>query len=225
MGQLVVVTGTGTEIGKTHLSEALLRALAEGGQRRVAGIKPIESGVSPDVETDAQRLERASTFHVKPPVYALAAPVSPHLAAREAGVEIDVAPIAAAIRPLRTDADVLLVELPGGLFSPLSPTATNADLAQWLAPDFVLLVCPDRLGVLHDVGAALRAARGVPLTIHATAVMAPLTADASTGRNATELADVVRAPRVFSVPRAPVDRLATDPAIRALAQHIRVASG
>jgi dethiobiotin synthetase len=222
MGQLVVVTGTGTEIGKTHLSEALLRAFAEGGQRRVAGIKPIESGVTPDVESDAQRLERASTFHVKPPVYALAAPVSPHLAAREAGVVIDVAAVADSIRPLRANADVLLVELPGGLFSPLSSTATNADLARLLAPDFLLLVCPDRLGVLHDVGATLRAARGVPLAIHATAVVAPPAADASTGGNAAELADVVRAPRVFSVPRGPVDRLAADPAVRALAQHIRL---
>jgi dethiobiotin synthetase len=220
MGRLVVVTGTGTEIGKTHLSEALLRALGTDGQRRVAGIKPVESGVTPEMETDAQRLGRASTFHVKHTGYAFPAPVSPHLAAREQGLVIDVAALAETLRPLRADVDVLLVELPGGLFSPLSPTDTNADLARRLAPDFVLLVCPDRLGVLHDVGAVLRAARGVPISIHATAVVAPTSPDSSTGRNAAELVHVVRAPGVLSVPRAAVARLAGEPAVQALARQM-----
>jgi dethiobiotin synthetase len=217
---LVVVTGTGTEIGKTHLSEAILRALASEGTRRVAGLKPVESGVSPAIESDARRLAAASTFHVKPSAYTFAAPLSPHLAAREDGIAIEVAALAASIRPLRAHADVLLVELPGGLFSPLSVVDTNADFARLLAPDFVLLVCPDRLGVLHDVSAALRAARGVPLPIHATAVVAPPKPDASTGRNAAELTDVVRAPLVFPVPRAPVLELAALPAVHALARHI-----
>jgi dethiobiotin synthetase len=220
---MVVVTGTGTEIGKTHLCEALLRALATGGHRRVGGIKPVESGVTPGLETDAHRLARASTFHVKPGAYAFAAPVSPHLAAREQGLAIDVTALAHALRPLRADTDVLLVELPGGLFSPLSSTETNADFARLLAPDFVLLVCPDRLGVLHDVGAALRAARGVPLPVHATAVVAPQAPDASTGRNAAELVDVVHAPGVLSVPRGDVARLAAEPAIQGLARQMATA--
>jgi dethiobiotin synthetase len=217
-GRLVVVTGTGTEIGKTHLSEALLRALAGAG--RVAGVKPVESGVVDGHETDAFRLRRASTFHVKHPAYAFAAPLSPHLAARNAGIAIDVDTLAEELTPLRDVADVVLVELAGGLFSPLADRRTNADLARALRPDFVVLVCPDRLGVLHDVTAALRAAASVPLSIDATIVMAPAVADSSTGLNARELADVVRAPGVIAVPRGSVVELAGSPVIQGLARDV-----
>jgi dethiobiotin synthetase len=217
-GRLVVVTGTGTEIGKTHISEALLRALSRAGT--VVGVKPVESGVAADRETDASRLARASTFHVKHSGYAFALPVSPHLAARRANVVIDTDALALDLRVLRMRADLVLVELPGGLFSPLSATSSNADLARALVPDFVAIVCPDRLGVLHDVTATLRAAATVPLRIDATVVVAPAMADPSTGTNAGELAEVVRAPRVVSVPRGAVTTLANDPGICALAGYV-----
>src|SRR5205085_10256818 len=105
---LVIVTGTGTEIGKTHVSVALVRAWAEalrsqGSPSRVAGLKPVESGGTADIAG----LEQASTFHVKRDrvPYMLARPVSPHLAAREAGVVIDPARIAAFVTAVRDEAD------------------------------------------------------------------------------------------------------------------------
>jgi dethiobiotin synthetase len=212
-GRLLVVTGTGTEIGKTHTSEALLRALGEG--RRVVGMKPVESGLAGGQRTDAERLHQASTFHVQHLAYRFEPPVSPHLAARAAGVTIDLRAISTSVAQARSLADVVLVELPGGLFTPLTDTLTNADLAAALSPDTVLLVAPDRLGVLHDVGATLRAARTVPLGVPFLGLVTPAVVDASTGSNAAELRAAFSV--AVSIPRAPVTELATHPSIRALA--------
>src|SRR6185312_668115 len=149
-GRLIVVSGTGTGIGKTHFCEALVIALGRLFPR-VAGIKPIETGMGEATISDASRLERASSFHVKQFGYVFADPVSPHLAAREAGTPIRLDVLVPLIQAAQTECDVLLVELAGGFFSPLSDELVNADLARALSPDATLLVAPDRLGVLHEL--------------------------------------------------------------------------
>ena len=216
-GQLVVVTGTGTGIGKTHVTAALLlrwaQVLESAGVERpqVAGLKPVESGVVPGAVTDAATLEQASTFHVKrfPPPYMLARPVSPHLAAAQEGRIIDLQLIRRYVAEVRELTDAVAVELPGGLFSPLGPDLDNAAVARELAPDALLLVAPDRLGVLHDVAATTRAAAACGLSITGILLVAPEHADASTGTNAAELAVVSAIPVLASVPRADVAALAS----------------
>jgi len=226
--RVMVVTGTGTEIGKTHASEALLRAVAMPG-RRVAGLKPVETGVVPGVLTDAARLAAVSTFHVKPSAhptpdaapYTFAQPISPHLAAREAGAPaIRVEAIRDYVARAAADGDVILVELAGGLFSPISDTAFNADVAACLAPDVTVLVAPDRLGVLHDVFGTVRAASTVPLRIDAILLSAPESPDASTGRNGPEIRRLAPQAPVFELPRAAPQTLANDPAIRAFLREL-----
>jgi dethiobiotin synthase len=214
--RLVVVTGTGTGIGKTHATAALLgawtRVLSEGGLDAplIAGLKPVESGVVTDGPSDVRTLEQASTFHVKrfPPPYLLARPVSPHLAAEAEGRTIELGAITAYVEGVCKLTHGVAVELPGGLFTPLAPELTNADAAVALKPDAVLLVAPDRLGVLHDVAAATRAAAALGLTISGVVLVAPELADASTGTNARELAKVTRVPVVAVLPRADVTTLA-----------------
>jgi dethiobiotin synthetase len=205
-GRLVVVTGTGTGIGKTYVAEALLLALGRKGVR-AAGIKPIESGadVSP---SDAARLRAASSFHVKHSGVSLPEPVSPHLAARRAGIEVDVDQLIADARGCLGDVAVLLVELPGGLFSPLTDRVINAEFAAGLAPDALLLVAPDRLGVLHETVATARAAAAVGLTVDAIVLVAPDHPDGSTGTNASELVRFVAASVMGTVPRGPLSVLA-----------------
>jgi dethiobiotin synthetase len=238
LARVVVVTGTGTGIGKTHVSEGLLGALGERG-RRTAGIKPIETGVPSEVATDAERLAAVSTFHVKrvrepSPLdapYAFPAPISPHLAARDAGAPpIRLDAIGEYVARTKEGADVVLVELAGALFTPVSDTAFNADAAAELAPDVTLLVAPDRLGVLHDVFTALRAASTVPLRIDAIILSAPETRDASTARNAAEIRRLLAAPGgthpthrpipVFELPRAAARDLAKDPGMHALLRDL-----
>jgi dethiobiotin synthetase len=224
---LIVVSGTGTEIGKTHVTRALIAALARALRRhgvaepRVAGLKPVETGVVAGATTDASMLEQASTFHVKrfSPPYMLARAVSPHLAAAAEGVTIEVASISAYVARVRPEVDALVVELAGGLFSPLGAGISNADVARALDGK-ALLVAPDRLGVLHDVAAATRAAAAIDLRIAGVVLVAPAVADASTGTNARELGVVTDVPVVASLPRAEVAALATHPDLVALASSL-----
>jgi dethiobiotin synthetase len=113
--------------------------------------------------------------------------VSPHLGAREQGVSIDVAQVAAwvAQQEANAGATVSLVELAGGAFSPLGLGVTNVELALALEPALWLLVAPDALGVLHDVTATLRALPRAPDALVLSGARAP---DPSTGSNAAELA-------------------------------------
>jgi dethiobiotin synthetase len=218
-GRLVLVTGTGTEIGKTHFSDALLRAFTALGVR-AAGLKPVESGVTEGADTDAARLARASAFHVKHPAYSFPQPVSPHLAARADGRTIDLDRVRDWVDTARGDADLTLVELAGGLFSPLTDELLNADLARRLQPEAILLVAPDRLGVLHDVVATSRAARAEGLVLKGTVLVTPAAPDASTGRNAPELPLLTGLPVLAVLPRAPAPDLARSPAIHDLASAL-----
>ena len=186
---LIVFTGTGTGIGKTFLAVATVRAWARSGAA-VLGYKPLESGVLRIEDTDGYLLEQASTFHVKPPlpVIRLARPLSPHVAARAEGVTVDLDVIQAAVERARASAaDGVVVELPGGLFSPMTDTELAADLVRRLAPDAVVLVAPDRLGVLHDVLSTTEAARARNIEITHVLLSPMATPDASSGTNATEL--------------------------------------
>jgi dethiobiotin synthetase len=215
---LLVVTGTGTEIGKTHVSVALL--LRWGCTARVVGAKPVETGVRPgEMGEDLRRLTSASTFHVKQALtqrYAFVRPVSPHLAARDEGATIDLDRIIADVNALRAPADGVLVELPGGLFSPLTVRRTNADLARALEPTATLLVAPDRLGVLHDVVATATAAASIGMRLTGVVLVAPRNADASTGTNGDALRDVARLPLLGSLPRASERELSESDVVAAI---------
>jgi dethiobiotin synthetase len=221
-GRLVVVSGTGTNIGKTHLSEALLRTL-QGTFRRVTGLKPVESGLAEASLSDSERLGRASSFHVQQSGYLFAPALSPHLAAREAGQTIELGAIRLMIERTQAEADLTLVELAGGLFTPLSQSLLNVDVVRALSADFSVLVAPNRLGVLHDVLASTRAAAAMGVSFNAIALMAPENPDASIHTNLSELLHFMNGTAVHSLPRAPVDELVRLPALVVLAREISTA--
>lgn len=203
---LLLVTGTGTEIGKTVVSTGLVAAWGRRGIA-VAGLKPIESGQDPSGQLggDVLALGQVSTFHVTrfTPPYLLVDAVSPHLAARREGRVIDPDVIARWLRHIREAADAVVLELPGGLFSPLTDALTNADLVPVLEPTKMVLVAPDRLGVLHDVLATTRAARAQGIAFDGLLLSAPAAPDTSTGTNAAELQRVLPSVPVLEVlPRA-----------------------
>lgn len=206
-GRLMVVSGTGTGIGKTHFAEAILIVLARH-YARVAGVKPIETGVGEATVSDAARLERVSSFHVKHFGYVFAEPLSPHLAARESDTPIRLDVLVPLIHAARADADVILVELPGGLFTPLSDTEVNADLARALNPDVTLLVAQDWLGVLHEVLSTHRAASTAAVDLDGIVLIAPERPDPSTGLNAGELGRILEVPVVALLGRATPQELA-----------------
>ena len=212
MSPLVVVTGTGTEIGKTVAACSLVAAWGRRGLA-IAGVKPIESGQDPsgDPGGDVRELGQVSTFHVTrfTPPYLLMDAVSPHLAARREGRVIDPAVVVAWLAPIRDAADGVVLELPGGLLSPITDDLTNADLLAHLKPTKVVLVAPDRLGVIHDVLATTRAARAQRISIDGLILSTPATRDTSTGTNAAELTrGAPQIPVLAVLPRAPRAELA-----------------
>lgn len=218
-GRLIVVSGTGTGIGKTYLCEALLTSLRASG-RRVVGLKPVETGLNEPGPSDALRLDKASSFHVKQSAYRFAEPVSPHIAAREAGQPIVLEQITAEIRTARNDVDAVVVELAGGLFTPLSDTTLNAHLAHALTPDSLVLVAPDRLGALHEVLSTTLAAAILSVPIDGVVLMAPERPDSSTGRNAAELLRRKGTFWVTALPRAAREEFFLHPATTALAARL-----
>lgn len=221
-GRLLLIAGTGTGIGKTQVSEALLFVLSEL-YPRVAGVKPIETGMGEATISDTARLERASSFHVKPFGYTFAEPLSPHLAARETETPIRLDVLVPLIQAAQSDVDVLLVELPGGLFTPLSDTEVNADLVRALTPDITLLVAPDRLGVLHEVLATHRAASTAAVDLQGIVLVVPDRPDLSTGLNARELGRLLDVPVVATVGRGTPHELARHPGLRTLGERIAYA--
>ena len=202
----VVILGCGTNVGKTRVGVALLREL-KARSCPCLGLKPIESGIPSDREhrsgppagSDAAQLAAAGSVDpaVRHPLHALPAPVSPHLAARSVGIALQIGEVTGWVRQAEAaltthvsspGASFTVIETAGGVFTPLSMSASNFDLARALEPAIWVLVAADALGVLHDVSATLQAmtARGRPPDhLLLSSARAP---DASTGTNALELA-------------------------------------
>jgi len=201
----VVVLGCGTGVGKTRLSVALLRALTERG-RFAVGLKPIESGIERAIElgapppgSDASALAVAGSVgsHLPHPLYALKEPVSPHLAARSAGIQIELARVRAWVDEADTQVTPLvsppsahwtIIETAGGVFSPLAMGLSNFELARALEPSIWVLVAADALGVLHEVSATLKAMRASGRPPDHLVLSGAREPDASSGGNAAELA-------------------------------------
>jgi dethiobiotin synthetase len=187
----IVMLGTGTGIGKTWAALALTRALILGGASTVA-LKPIESGVSGAFgagDSDAELLARASSSPPSLPPYRLPDPISPHLAARRAGLTLELSPTLEYVRACETVAPTFVViESAGGVFSPLAPGVTNFEFARGLDPADWVLCAADALGVLHQLTATLEAMRARGREPDFVILSAPAVPDASTGTNAAELA-------------------------------------
>lgn len=146
MARTVFVTGTDTGIGKSIASAALLHAFNQRGIRAL-GMKPVASGcdVTPDGlrNEDALLLQAAGAVEVEYATinpYALAPPIAPEFAARDAGVAIALPRIVEAHARLASMADRVVVEGVGGWMAPLSATLDQRDVARALDADVVLVV-------------------------------------------------------------------------------------
>ena len=116
------VTGTGTGVGKTLVSCALLHAFAARGQI-VMGMKPVAAGSENGKWIDVESLVAASAAvvsreQVNP--YALIPAIAPHIAAEQSGINIDTGVICKAFAELKEIADLVIVEGAGGFLVPLN---------------------------------------------------------------------------------------------------------
>jgi len=152
----IFVTGTDTGVGKTVIACALVRALRDEGAR-VAVMKPVASGAFQTQEglrnADALALIEAagpgfSHAYSEVNPYCFEPAISPHIAAREAGIQVDTSMIRQQYDQLAVGADWVVVEGAGGWFAPINEHQTMADLA-WALSVPALLVVGLKLGCLN----------------------------------------------------------------------------
>ena len=157
------IAGTDTGVGKTLVAVSIVRALAERGVA-VAAMKPVAAGASmtPQGLRNDDALALAAAASVAAPYerinpYCLRAPLSPHIAAAEEGIAIDVRTIRQRFEELARGADCVIVEGAGGWLAPIGARETLADVARALELPVVLVVGL-RLGCLNH---ALLSARAI----------------------------------------------------------------
>ncbi|MDI1362764.1 dethiobiotin synthase [Methylotenera sp.] len=171
MAQSYFVIGTDTNVGKTYVASALVKYFAAQGLKAI-GMKPVASGCELNeknelINEDVTALISASNISadldlINP--YRFAPAIAPHIAAEQAGVQIDLNVIQQAYEQLISLADVVVVEGAGGFSVPLNKTQTLADLAVLLNIPMILVV-GIRLGCINHALLTVEAiqARGLKL--------------------------------------------------------------
>ena len=163
VGGVVVVTGTGTAVGKTIATAALaVRAARQGS---VVVVKPVQTGVGPgSAEPGDAEVVHTLTGCAVQEFTALDDPLAPDTAARLRGVRIPpVAEHADRVKVLAEFHDTVVVEGAGGLLVRLDTDGgTLLDLAALLAPDVaveVVVVVAAGLGTLNHTELTVGALR------------------------------------------------------------------
>jgi dethiobiotin synthetase len=173
MANGIFITATGTAVGKTFVARGLTASLRRTGQR-VAALKPFETGCAP-APKDAEALARASGIraHARDPAfYRAEPPLSPYAATLQGTPAPDFDAIRTAVREIARQHDRTIVEGAGGLLVPIDASRDMATFATDLAYP-VLLIAPNRLGVLSSVLTAFAAAFRRDLKVAAVVLTEP----------------------------------------------------
>jgi dethiobiotin synthetase len=202
------VAGAHTDVGKTHVACALIRAARARGIACDA-FKPVLSGFSPAgwAQSDAGRLlaalgRPAADLDAVSPLR-FTAPVAPPLAARREGARLELADLLERSRAwlAASRAELRLLEGAGGLMSPIAEDGTALDLPKRLGLPCVL-VGGAYLGAVSHTLTALEVLRGRDLQVVAVVVSEDAAADAPDFAETVELVrgfaeavPVVAAPR------------------------------
>ncbi|MDN0200255.1 dethiobiotin synthase [Streptomyces sp. S.PNR 29] len=212
---VLVITGTGTEVGKTVTTAAVAAAALAAG-RSVAVLKAAQTGVGPDEPGDAQEVARLAGEVAATELARYPEPLAPATAARRAGrAPVHPQEVAEAAAKLATEHDLVLVEGAGGLLVRFDAAGgTLADAAQLLGAP-VLVVASAGLGTLNSTELTVRElrSRGVdPLGIVIGSW--PEAPDLASCCNLADLPDVAGTPLLGALPAgvgalAPADFRAT----------------
>jgi dethiobiotin synthetase len=206
------VTGTDTDAGKTVCTAALAAALSP----HVVAAKPVATGVRPGTAPDdAVRIARAAGH--EPLCYrAFAPPLSPHRAADAPYVDGLLAWTGA------LDGAAVLVEGVGGWRVPLGEGRWVVDLARvalGTGPGGVIVVAPDRIGVLNHLVLTVGAIRGDGLAVTGVVLNRAAPVDPSRRTNARDAADLL------DLPVALLPSIRTDAALAPAGRRVWAALG
>ncbi|MFD3487190.1 dethiobiotin synthase [Streptomyces sp. NPDC058665] len=198
---VLIVSGTGTEIGKTVVTAAVAAvALAQG--RTVAVLKPAQTGVAPGEPGDVDEVIRLAGGVTTVELARFPEPLAPATAARRAGAPpVRPEEIAETAGKLATEHDLVLVEGAGGLLVRFDDEGgTLADAARLLAAP-VLVVAPAGLGTLNMTALTAEAldARGL-MALGVVIGSWPAVPDLAARCNPAELPGVAGAPLLGALP-------------------------
>jgi dethiobiotin synthetase len=218
MPSIIFITGTGTGVGKTVATGALLHELRRKGVRALA-IKPFCTGGLADVR-HLRRLQdnELSAREINPFFYRQ--PLAPFVASRGRSPSLQEAVLH--IRAIGERCDVLLVEGAGGLLVPLgiflrnrnrnlnllsSSRLTSSPHGAYTAADLiseldcgVIVVARNKLGTLNHT---LLTVRALPESANSRAVvllMGQRRPDLSAGTNPRTLARLLQPVKVVTMP-------------------------
>ncbi|MER7487508.1 dethiobiotin synthase [Streptomyces sp. NPDC126497] len=198
---VMVVTGTGTEVGKTVVTAALAAAALASG-RSVAVLKAAQTGVGPEEAGDAEEVARLAGAVTTAELARYPDPLAPATAARRAG-RAPVRPheVAERAAALATEHDLVLVEGAGGLLVRFDAAGgTLADAAALLSAP-VLVVASAGLGTLNVTELTARELRGRGLDLAGVVIGSwPAEPDLASRCNLLDLPDVTGAPLLGAVP-------------------------
>lgn len=199
---VLVVSGTGTEIGKTVVTSAIAAAAVAAG-RSVAVLKPAQTGVGPDEPGDAAEAVRLAGPTVTAVELArYPEPLAPDTAARRSGLPtLSPSDIAEAARKLSLHHDLVLVEGAGGLLVRFDEAGhTLADAAVLLGAP-VLVVAAAGLGTLNSTTLTAEALRARGLTALGVVVGSwPSSPDLAARCNLADLPKSSGAPLLGAIP-------------------------
>jgi dethiobiotin synthetase len=151
---IVLVAGTGTDVGKTWVAARLLEAWRRAGLS-VAARKPAQSFSPGAGPTDAEVLGAASgedPATVCPPARWYPVPLAPPMAANVLNLpEPTIAELVVELSWPAGTVDVGLVETAGGVRSPQAVDGDVMDMASTITPDHVVLVADAGLGTINAV--------------------------------------------------------------------------
>ncbi|MGW1540649.1 dethiobiotin synthase [Streptomyces sp. NPDC002309] len=198
---ILVITGTGTEVGKT-VTTAAIAASARAAGRSVAVLKAAQTGVRPDEPGDAEEVTRLAGPVTATELARYPEPLAPGTAARRAGLApVHPRDVAEAAAKLATEHDLVLVEGAGGLLVRFDPAGgTLADAAVLLSAP-VLVVVAAGLGTLNTTELTAREVRARGLDLAGLVIGSwPTEPDLASRCNLADLPEVAGAPLLGALP-------------------------
>lgn len=208
---VLVVTGTGTEIGKT-VTTAALAAVACAAGRSVAVLKPAQTGVAPGEPGDVDEVARLAGPVTTAELARFPEPLAPATAACRAGLPpVATADVVRAVAKLAEEHDLVLVEGAGGLLVRFDAAgATLADAARGLVAE-VLVVVSAGLGTLNATALTAEALRARGLRMAGVVIGSwPGDPDLAARCNLADLPQAAGGPLLGALPAGAARRAPTD---------------
>ncbi|MGW2648449.1 dethiobiotin synthase [Streptomyces sp. NPDC001393] len=198
---VLVITGTGTEVGKTVTTAAVAAAALAAG-RSVAVLKAAQTGVRPDERGDADEVARLAGAVTATELARYPEPLAPGTAARRAGMA-PVRPheVAERAAKLATEHDLVLVEGAGGVLVRFDAAGGNLADAAGLLGAPVLVVAQAGLGTLNTTELTALELRRRNLELAGVVIGSwPDSPDLATRCNVTDLPEIAGAPLLGAIP-------------------------